>query len=641
MISFYQMEAFESIPDASGFLAKAAQILADVSPPCSAGNLPRVSIWNLPTVGPKFSLSTKQMQAAIATDLSEHPRFSVHIVIMPNTPKFGEAFCGHGYVLQTGIQNFKDEIASSLRDTPEALVYPCTAMYDEDSMYSPSRDLRVEFLLVMSGTLSGATGASALRSIWAKSALFKRRALPKLVEPMPRSSFKDWSTKNCLFDRGNLCESAELRQWHSGVSLYSGILNALGKGMGFTKDQRVLVKDMTLYDDTLCMAISQLNSSKALTVPVFGYAGASWGTPDKARTRAQTVAEAVLDQMVTRVKVDPGVIPHFRLAPAGPAPIFNSSQKPQFSEDNYKITCPRANGELPIRQVCYDKWSDKGLTTPSLKADTPGLTWGNIVETHNKEFNPTGVPFKAKRLADLPLEALAAANPDPMVLAAPGKDEPQDVDEFKSAKGVVVDSGHAMFDYLVTAPGGLYLVGKEDGVLPTTEPLFVVRGDAKQGPAAAKTMKDSQSWLQYLLGPETLVAVSVLSPIQVEIPAAPTPLKEILGMLEQGGYVKVQLYLHTVTRDPSSPAVYAITQNEAEVACLEVKVQENLHQVADLSSAKLASYVDINTLKQCPLVTIVDRLQFNPGLNKLMSGFPAVFPVKPIKIYKGKLGKLF
>ena len=642
MQKFYQVEAFEELKDGGAFAAMAVQALCDVSPPCSAGSVPRLAVWNLPTVGPKLHLSMKAFQAAVAQDLTEHPDLAAHVVILPNCQRYGApAATGHAY--QAGVQAFKDSVIAALKEIPDVLVLPCSGLYDEDSMYSAVRELRVEFVLVLHSSQGVAGRATELRSIWAKSQLFKRRSLPKLVEVMPRSLFKDWSSKALVFDRGHFSEAQELRQWHSGIGLLMPIIQSLCKGLNLNKDSRIIVKDMHTYDDQLAAAVMALNSSKDKGLPLFGYVGVSWGGIEKSRNRAENVAEAIRDQLIGRAKEDPGALPHFKQsASIPPAPMFNSTQRPQYSEDQYQVTCPRANYELPVRQSVYDKFSGKAFlaTNPQALGKQP-LSWEDIVSQHNKEFNPTGVPFKAKRASDVTVEALAADNPDPVVLPVPGPDEPQDEAAFIAAKAVVVGSGNAAFNYIVTPDGRLYISGLQDAVLSHAESLFVIKGDAKQGPAAVKLMKDSHNWIPYKLEPTSLVAVTFTSPVQGNFSEAPLPLQELLRLLEHAGHVRVSVHLHTVVRDPTKPGSYSIAQADAEAAAIQVKVEENLSEVGDLSYTKLCNYVDIPLLRSCTHVNIVHRFQFNPSINKMMSGFPAVFPAKPLQLHKGKIGRLF
>ena len=119
------------------------------------------------------------------------------------------------------------------------------------------------------------------------------------------------------------------------------------------------------------------------------------------------------------------------------------------------------------------------------------------------------------------------------------------------------------------------------------------------------------------------------------------PLQVSLKKLEDAGHVRVNVHLHTVTRDPENPGTFAITQTEADTACLAVEVKENSEEVNDLTIVKLSNYVDLAQLKVCPHLVIVDRFQFMPNVNKMMVGFPAAYPAKPIKIEKNKVYCMF
>ena len=642
MDKFYHIEAFQELTQGIPFTAHAMRALCDLSPPCPADSVPRLSVWNLPCVGPKLQLSLKQFQAAVATDLMEHPDLAAHIVIMPNCSKFG-ATRVDGHALQTAVQEFKDVVLATLKEIPDTLAIPCVGLYDSVSMYSPIRELKVDFLLVLHASAITAGNQTSLRSVWARSELYKRRCLTQMVEVMPRAAFKDWNQKILTFDRGHFSEGQELRQWHSGTGLLTAIVQAATRGLNLNQDSRVMVKDMTLYDDQLAASLLGLNCSKGKGAPLFGYTGIAWGNLAKARVRAQNVTEAIHELLVGRVKADPTALPYLKCSSnlVAPAPIFDSSQRPTYNEEQYAATCPRSNQELPIRQSWYDKFSGKNFLATTPAAGRPAMTWDLITAQHNKEFNVAGVPHKAKRLSDDSVEAVAAANPDPASLTPSGPGEPQDEAALVEARAVLLGSGNAAYKYAVSEDGHLYLCAQDDFVLPHTDSLFVIKGEAKQGQAAVKAMKDTQNWVPYKLEPNSPISVTFTAPVRGTFSEDPLPLREFLQRLEEAGHVRVSVHLHTAIRDPTTPGSYTITQADGDTACIQVKVEENLSESGELSYAKLGNYVDIPALKACPQLRLVHRFQFNPNINKLMSGFPAVYPDKPLKIEKGKVYKLF
>ena len=639
---FFHVEAFQELREVPAFAATALQIFCDISPPCPPGAVPRISVWSLPFVGPKFHLSIKNFQAVIMQDLVEHPSTSVHCVILPNCPKYGApAAVGHAH--HAAIQDFKDLVVSAVREIGGVLMAQCFALYEEETMYSTLRELKVEFMLVVSDCTHLVGKENVLRCVWSKSQLFKRRCIVKPVEVMQRHMFKDWNNKNMCYDRGHFSEVQELRQHHSGTSLLGALLRGLCKGLNFSKDARVMVKDMTLYDDQLAAAVLALNCKGDNGLPLFGYTGLAWGGKvDKNRMRVDNIVESINEMLVAHAKVNTSSLPHFKQSSSRvPAPISDATQKPQYSEAHFQVTCPRANAELPIRQSVYDKFSNKPfLATNPLPGGAP-LSWSDIVAQHNLEFNPTGVPYKAKRTAEESLEAVVVANPDPVTLPALAADDPQDEAGLLAAKGVAVGSGNALFKYVIMPGGKVYISGLEDGVVQHTQSLFVIRGEAKQGPAAIKAMKDSEHWVPYKLEPDSLVSVTFTAPVKGQFSEEPIRLAELLSKLEDAGHVRVHVHLHTVARDPTLPGTYTISQAEADTAIILVKIEENLTEDDRLTTVKLGNYVDLTAMKQCPRLTVVHRFQFNPGVNKLMGGFPAIYPAKPWQIQKGQVYKLF
>ena len=644
MAKFYHLQAFEDVAQAAPFAANIVQTLADVSPPCSPGSVPRIGVWSLPAVGPKLQLSLSKLKDSVQADVTEHPGIACHVVILPNTPKWGSAAAGGTWAYKHATLQFQADVTQALQDVKEAMVLPCCGLYNEETMHSDKRELKVEFLLVLSCCTTGADGKEALRSIWSKSQLFVRKALPQRVDVFGRSFYKDWSSQCALFDRGHHSTPQELKQWHSGTSLLTAVLQSLCKGMHFSKEHRVLIKDMTLYDDQLGASVIALNANSSKNLPLFGYCGVAWGHQHKASTRSLQVEMSLKDQLVGRAKEDPASLPFFKMAKIA-APAVMLSSRPTYAEDQFKVTCPRANQELPVRQVSYDKFAGKlFLLTAAPVPGTTGLSWDHILEQHNREFNITGVPYKSrKREADVDVEALSAeeAAAAAVSLPSPGPDEPQDEAALEAGQALTCNSGHASHSFRVTRQGRLYIVAKEDVVLSCCEALFVIRGDAKQGPAALKAMKDAANWVPYKLSPKSLINVSFTAPVKGEWSEDPLPLQDFLAKLEEAGHVRVNVHLHAVVRDPENPGTYSVMQSEAETACLVVEIKENFAEVADLTCTKLANYLDVKSLKECPHVAVVDRFQFMPNVNKMMVGFPAVYPAKPIKLEKDKIYRLF
>jgi hypothetical protein len=126
------------------------------------------------------------------------------------------------------------------------------------------------------------------------------------------------------------------------------------------------------------------------------------------------------------------------------------------------------------------------VTVKSIAAGEPDIqmNWADIVLMHNNEFNPTGVPHKAKRQADSGVAELQAITP-PAVQLLSDPAMPGTIEEIVAQNlGVKVETGSAVYSLVVTKPGGVLIYAEEDGTVPHDEALFVVRGNPKTNEAA-------------------------------------------------------------------------------------------------------------------------------------------------------------
>jgi hypothetical protein len=102
------------------------------------------------------------------------------------------------------------------------------------------------------------------------------------------------------------------------------------------------------------------------------------------------------------------------------------------------------------------------------------------------------------------------------------------------------------------------------------------------------------------------------------------------------GYVKPTLLFHKVERKADAPRRFNVTPVESAV--FEVKTTEAVPKNPTL--AQLGNLVPLTSIKNSSHVQVVHQLRFDKGTNKIESGFPNLFAVKPVMIKKGQLVQL-
>ena len=95
------------------------------------------------------------------------------------------------------------------------------------------------------------------------------------------------------------------------------------------------------------------------------------------------------------------------------------------------------------------------------------------------------------------VEALQKSSSPAVHLDAPASGQPQTLEDLLKLSCVKVKS-HApdIFCYCVTSDGNLWVHGEGEGVIEADSGLFS-KGQAKVGPAALKTMRDTKSWIEF------------------------------------------------------------------------------------------------------------------------------------------------
>jgi hypothetical protein len=181
-----------------------------------------------------------------------------------------------------------------------------------------------------------------------------------------------------------------------------------------------------------------------------------------------------------------------------------------------------------------------------------------------------------------------------------------------------------------------YINAKEDGVLSATTPLFTIRGRARVGQPAKDMMKEGEQWLSWSFTDETLVTGDSKTPLDKTFSPEPQPLHRFLFFLESLGYVKPSLLFHTVERKADPPRRFNVTS--VETAAFEVKPADAAPKNPSLT--QLGNLIPLTSIKKSSHVQVVHQLRFDKGTNKIESGFPNLFAVKPVMIKKGQLIQL-
>jgi len=322
---------------------------------CRVEDVLRLNVYNLAMQGASHSRVLKDTVGTIKSETAHHPKTSVSVVILPNTPAWGDG--GERWVPAYNrlVSNARAAVLSALaEECNEVVVQECVAMFDATGFQkSPDRELRLDFALVVSNKRE--EGEGGLESPWTQSVLWRRRAVPQIVSAMPRASFRDWSKQMVAYDRGNMDGAQERRQWASGHQLYMAIIESLLQDVG-TSNRFVHVRDHTLYDDELGLAVLTHRAKQKGLGHCLGYAGATWKAAMAGANIAAYNVNTSLEEHIIRMSKDGTyIVPGVRSLGAEPKP--NETTRPSLAEEKFVVCAPRANESLPLRQTFLDEWS--------------------------------------------------------------------------------------------------------------------------------------------------------------------------------------------------------------------------------------------------------------------------------------------
>lgn len=562
MRTHFATSAFENLNDAAAYCSQVTHSLADSPPAVQTSQIARINVYNLPMLGQKASVHLAQLADLMSLECTSNPHIQACIVIAPNTPASmkGPPSTVKGFDRAASIaratEEHKDLARTALTSHKELLVVACSGLYEEKDFYSSTRDLRLEFYLVMSSSCNEQGGKKSYNSLWSKSKLFKRKCLPILVDPLQRSQFTDWTKTTAALGGANLDHSQEMKQWHSGQVMLGAILETLIADTGL-QDSRVHVRDFTMYDSELAKAVMAWNCRADCSINL-AYVGVSWCEAKGKQGILENVTDSIREQLLSRVRGTSGATPYqlFQVKRVPQPAPQDAAQRPKYEESIFEVTRPRES-DLPIRQVVYDLWSSSSMTTSNANH-----TFDEIVTAHNSEFNPSGVPFKAGlvRLLDSASASAVVQSCSPAVDLPTDPEGPSKDDLVQDHGGIEVTTSSSMYSFVVTASGELYMNALEDGILPVEDSWFSLRGTFKKDAEARGVINGDPEgpWVDTGLAEDTLVIMTSKQALQEPLPEGPTRLDELLFRLEKMGHVRVDLKFHRVTRKADSPSSFAV-----------------------------------------------------------------------------------
>jgi hypothetical protein len=255
-------------------------------------------------------------------------------------------------------------------------------------MYSAWRELAINALLVCSKnkTFDEKTKKNVLDCIFARSGLWRRRAVPELIGVLSREKFSNFESPVSAWDVGNKSTAFELSWQVTGEHLYRSFLQGLlsqpsasGSSSLLLATDRVHVRDWTCWDAELAYAVMHSVGRMSIKVPMLSYSGIAYGCADRARkTMAPeiinvitNVRTAVEERMTSGIKERTWAIPGLTLSTDANKTVATATE-PVLDESTFELCKPAADMTLRLKQdfrqpassQCIVTWMPRRPCTP-------------------------------------------------------------------------------------------------------------------------------------------------------------------------------------------------------------------------------------------------------------------------------------
>lgn len=499
-----------------------------------------VYVVNLTTLGSAAARAVRECVRVIADACAHLPERTLGIFFGPNV-------AGHGQTYdEQELERCQDDCEQSLKKDDLGLkVRRGQLIFDLETISSRTRASVHPLWLCMSDQTDG---DGELVCKFAASQLWNRRAVHNItMKPMDLFVLPFTGVTAPL--PGAFTKAQRHKQHISGADLWDKLRENLWKGMNVTSSSGCVMVDLLSYDDSLLVS-TVLNATKSRPKePREMVISCIWARgdqeSDKRRANAEWLFSACKRAIERLVRQRLLVLEGFdykEFKPEGVAPVSD----PQW----YVLTFPTAEGHLAMRQTALDEWSVKFAR---LKKD-----FDEAVDKHNKEFNPSGFPYKA----------------DGQKRAAPGNNGEEDGEEgipfpgdltFDSLESLTKAEGKLNslkstlphIQLVFSSKGGMYLHALDDGVVSSKRPLCQIFGEYHSGDIeiqkATKRKATLHSWK--LTSLDQLAVWGHPAEWDPPFKAGLATFKEFVSFLADHNVVTFSVVCHEVNLEPGSESI--------------------------------------------------------------------------------------
>ena len=620
---YFSCGSFEKLASAKALFSHKLQSIADEKPIRPVDSVAHINLINCCCLGARASLIFPQVVEIVQEEARHFPANAITVVIPPNTSAWGRKG-DHDKDVQSNVRDLVTKLES---DEVGVDVKVCSLMWDMDTMYSPTREGKLDFFVCVSERKDE---QGKLKSIFKTSTLYKRRCVPRMVQVLQRCDMTN--PTSLISQQLPSNEGMEKKQWCSGSDFYVALIKAAIQGTNLKCTDAAQLRDWTMYDAWPGKAIMELTMMRDKSIPALSYTGASWAYPREEsviiRDNVENSLNMHLFYLITEDKYPLSLETQQAINDLSPRPGIGG--RPVLDEKRFELCQPRANGDLPATQTLIDKWSNY-----KPKAGTKLPDFATVVKDHNAAFNVSGEAWKKRDLGSEEGSQESGAK-KPRVgedaITIPAQDGQLSSKEEVVARGSAHVLPANMFELIVCPEHNeLYIFAREDTVLDHTKELCLIRGRYLAGQAARTYMEEGSQYVAWDFADkdDTLVSCQTQPAMAPPFKSDPVPLYQFLNFLEKSGKVRYTLMMHSLEPTQGQAGRYTIKKKDDAVFQVTPPTKDR-----DINLNSCGSLFDINALRESAYVHVVNKLNYIGAQNQIRSSFPAVYLKKSVKMKK-------
>ena len=615
----------------------------------SKENIRIVFLVRLDVLGQKYHTNLNPAIRILSDCINQDPQRTSGLVFAPNTGK-------DDVYNEVAIDEAIQEVDDHLREETYAFRVRRGSIDLEEESLGP-RSNRPGFCTVwrIQSSARSPDNPKKFCSDFEQSYFFRRGKTEKLVPVLTPSEFVNPVAALVRQAPGaeGLSKAQRSKQWHTGEPFWEGVTSSILKGLGLRVTDGIVWIDLCPYDDKLMHSIVRAYARRSAQVPTqmvispiwanMGHHGQGNEAVDKVdnarvenflkKSVRNFTASRIRDKTLTFSEVP--VVDS--AAPATSAPALDLSR--------FVKTCPNAAGFLPLRQDILDLLEQKVQSTEQKEAIQ------KIIAEHNKNHNPSGVPFKGEAKRPAPATSSGDAEARAAKTYPAEVQGPKSRDEFDAE---CIMPGQSSDHEFIVKEGKLWAYAVEDCVISAVKPCVKFWGEYLCGSERKKDIAKfkNEHYMWEVNSYDFVGAFGFQKGKAVEEYKhyRPSKLSEFMAHLEDKGRVNVSMECHSIKEiTESTPAsVQGPSVPGSEEIRYEIKSTEDclFHPKAvpaknKPSRANAGSAMDFSKwiFKQAThklgRVKLMPTMHYDEEANSIIPVKPMVYLTHPIKMSKG------